>query len=77
MSINATRPRTWSSASEIWLSNSEAPQCGRYGAEPALKRAESPTGSVERVLEIERLKSAPGFHGSPSSFPASVQWSSV
>jgi hypothetical protein len=34
----------------------EAPRCSRHGAEPAVKRAETPTGSVERVLEIEPVK---------------------
>lgn len=34
---------------------SEASRCSRHSARPAVMRAESPTGSVERILEIERV----------------------
>ena len=35
-------------------------------SEQKVQRA--PSGSVERVLEIEGVKSAPGLHGSPTFF---------
>ena len=38
---------------------SAAPRCSCHSAEPAFERAESPTGSVARVLEIERVKVHP------------------
>jgi hypothetical protein len=34
---------------------SKAPGCGRHRVEPAAKRAESPTGFPQRILEIERM----------------------